>query len=84
VAAQVMVTGSNVSALRWTIVPKKKPYRYRWPDEVRDEVLALLLELNAQRAKEEAHAGAGGQKKKGNRTVAKRALEQSETQDLFS
>ena len=29
---------------------KKKPYRYRWPDEVRDEVLARLLELNAKRA----------------------------------
>jgi hypothetical protein len=29
---------------------KKKPYRYRWPDEVRDEVLARLLELNRQRA----------------------------------
>ena len=26
---------------------KKKPYRYRWPDYVRDEVLARLLELNA-------------------------------------
>lgn len=33
--------------------PKKKKYRYRWPDEVRDEVLARLLELNRQRAKEE-------------------------------
>lgn len=33
---------------------KKKPWRYRWPDEIRDEVLARLLELNAQRAKEEA------------------------------
>ena len=33
---------------------KKKPWRYRWPDDVRDEVLARLLELNAQRAKEEA------------------------------
>jgi hypothetical protein len=33
---------------------RKKPWRYRWPDEVRDEVLARLLELNAQRAKEEA------------------------------
>ncbi len=32
---------------------KKKPYRYRWPGEVRDEVLARLLELNAQRAAEE-------------------------------
>ncbi len=29
---------------------KKKPFRYRWPDEVRDEVLARLLALNADRA----------------------------------
>ena len=36
---------------------KKKPYRYRWPDEVRDEVLARLLELNAQRAAEEVRFG---------------------------
>lgn len=36
---------------------KKKPYRYRWPDDVRDEVLARLLELNAERAAEEARAG---------------------------
>lgn len=36
---------------------RKKPYRYRWPDEVRDEVLARLLELNAQRAAEEARSG---------------------------
>ena len=33
---------------------KKKPYRYRWPDPVRDEVLARLLALNAERAAEEA------------------------------
>jgi len=32
---------------------KKKKYRYRWPDEVRDDVLARLLELNRQRALEE-------------------------------
>ena len=32
---------------------KKKPYRYRWPDHVRDEVLARLLALNADRAREE-------------------------------
>lgn len=37
---------------------RKKPWRYRWPDEVRDEVLARLLELNAQRAKEEAEGAA--------------------------
>ena len=35
---------------------KRKPYRYRWPDDVRDEVLARLLELNAERAAEEARA----------------------------
>ncbi len=32
---------------------KKKPYRYRWPDDVRDEVLARLLELNGERAAQE-------------------------------
>jgi hypothetical protein len=32
---------------------RKKPWRYRWPDESRDEVLARLLELNRQRALEE-------------------------------
>ena len=36
---------------------RKKPYRYRWPDEVRDEVLTRLLELNAKRAAEEARSG---------------------------
>ena len=36
---------------------RKKPHRYRWPDEVRDEVLARLLDLNARRAAEEAQAG---------------------------
>ena len=37
---------------------KRKPYRYRWPDPVRDEVLARLLALNADRAAAEARAGA--------------------------
>ena len=32
---------------------RKKKYRYRWPDEIRDDVLARLLELNRQRALEE-------------------------------
>ena len=36
---------------------RKKPYRYRWSDGVRDEVLARLLELNAARAAEEARSG---------------------------
>ena len=36
---------------------RKKPCRYRWPNDVRDEVLARLLELNAERAAEEMRAG---------------------------
>ena len=32
---------------------KKKPWRYRWPDEVRDMVLARLLSLNESRAEQE-------------------------------
>ncbi len=37
---------------------KKKPWRYRWPDHVRDVVLARLLALNAERARAEREAGA--------------------------
>ena len=36
---------------------KKNPYRCRWPGSVRDEVLARLLALNAERAAEEARSG---------------------------
>ena len=36
---------------------KKKPYRLRWPDEIRDEVLAKLLALNAERAEQERLSG---------------------------
>ncbi len=30
---------------------RKKPWRYRWPDDVRDEVLARLLALNIERSR---------------------------------
>jgi len=63
---------------------KKKPYRYRWPDEVRDDVLARLLELNAERAKEEARSGVAATKKRGNKAVAKRVANESGKEDLFS
>ena len=53
---------------------KKKPWRYRWPDEVRDEVLARLLELNAERAKEEASSGVRGGKERDKKTAAKSTL----------
>ena len=36
---------------------RKKPWRYRWPEALRDEVLARLLALNATRAAEERLAG---------------------------
>lgn len=36
---------------------RKKPWRYRWPDDIRDEVLARLLALNAERAKQEQLTG---------------------------
>ena len=39
---------------------KKKPWRYRWPDQIRDEVLARLLELNAKRAVEEVRTATSG------------------------
>lgn len=32
---------------------RRKPWRYRWPDEVQEEVLARLLDLNQERAEEE-------------------------------
>jgi len=38
---------------------RKEPRRYRWPNVVRDDVLARLLELNAQRAAAERRAGVG-------------------------
>ena len=34
---------------------RKKPYRYRWPNDVRDDVLARLLDLNANRAAGESN-----------------------------
>ena len=38
---------------------RKKPWRYRWPDDFRDEVLARLLALNQERAEQEKLAGPG-------------------------
>jgi hypothetical protein len=51
---------------------RKKPWRYRWPDDFRDEVLARLLELNKQRAEQEALAGtaANALRKTGRRRAA--------------
>ncbi|MXX08923.1 MAG: N-6 DNA methylase [Synechococcus sp. SB0667_bin_8] len=43
---------------------KKLPWRYRWPDAVRDDVLARLLALNAERYAEEVAQGLHSDKKK--------------------
>jgi hypothetical protein len=51
---------------------RRKPWRYRWPDDVRDEVLARLLELNAQRAAEEALAGAAATRRSRGRRSSSR------------
>src|SRR6266508_5556768 len=42
---------------------RKKPWRYRWPDEFRDEVLARLLALNKERAQQESLSGPAAAKK---------------------
>lgn len=55
---------------------KKKPWRYRWPDEFRDEVLARLLELNKQQAEEEAITGLAAEataKSAGKKTAPKKS-----------
>jgi hypothetical protein len=58
---------------------KKKPWRYRWPDDIRDEVLARLLALNAERHQEEVRLGIApgmnGAKKK---TAAKKKSAKSQ------
>jgi hypothetical protein len=56
---------------------KKKPWRYRWPDEVRDEVLARLLELNRQRAEEESLAGAAADRAKPKKRAQKKSVKVS-------
>ena len=52
---------------------KKKPWRYRWPEEIHDEVLARLLDLNLKRYKEEILGGkaAEGKAKGGKKTASK-------------
>ncbi len=65
---------------------KKKPWRYRWSEEVHDEVLARLLELNAKRAREEAKAGLGASGKGGKKPNKKTVRDPSAKymKDMFS
>lgn len=74
---------------------RKLPWRYRWPDAVRDDVLARLLALNAERYAEEvalglhskggkkgvkAAVGAGGAKKRGRPSKAASAGDSGQTE----
>jgi hypothetical protein len=59
---------------------RKKPWRSRWPDDFRDEVLARLLELNKSRAEQEALTGAAKQPKKPGR---RKARPKDQTPGLF-
>src|SRR6185312_14820102 len=51
---------------------RKQPWRFRWPDDLRDEVLARLLELNRQRAEAERLSGAAEAKAKKQSKTAKK------------
>jgi hypothetical protein len=62
----------------------RAPWRHRWPDDVRDEVLARLLELNAERAREEVRSGAAASKKGRGKGGKRRAAKPSSSGDLFS
>ena len=61
---------------------KKKPWRYRWPDEVREEVLARLLELNKRRAEEERLAGLAAAAKAASKKPAKRTRKRKKSANL--
>jgi len=65
---------------------RKKPWRYRWPDEVQEEVLARLLELNAERARLESPSGAAAaaaRKRRGGKKATGRPQRGAATEDLF-
>ena len=47
----------RVASIKEKKSKKKKPWCLRWPDDFRDEVLARLLALNAERAEQEKLAG---------------------------
>ncbi len=66
--------------------PIEKSLRYRWPDAVRDEVLARLLKLNAERFAAEVNAGlhakgTQGAKKAATKISAKKTPKQKPEKD---
>jgi hypothetical protein len=64
---------------------RKKPWRYRWPDGTRDEVLARLLALNRERAQQEKLAGLpSGVEGKSGRGKARRGRRRDGDHTLFA
>jgi hypothetical protein len=53
---------------------RKKPWRYRWPDEVRDEVLGRLLALNATRATGGGSSGKASERTRSSKVSDNRML----------
>lgn len=58
-------------------IEQPKNIRYRWPDDVRDEVLARLLALNAKRAKQEQLDGTAAKKAPKKKTTRKRTAKKT-------
>ncbi len=62
---------------------KKKPWRYRWPDDLHDEILARLLKLNAERAEDERRTGLAAAKKPKKKSRKKACNKDSQEEGLF-
>jgi len=62
---------------------RKKPWRYRWPDDFRDEVLARLLALNQERAEQEKLAALPERHKVKNVSKRKTASAERGFESLF-
>ncbi|MBN4003312.1 DNA methyltransferase [Nostoc sp. LPT] len=63
---------------------KKKPWRYRWPEEIHDEVLARLLELNQQYAEAEILGGKAAEKSKAKGNTKKVAKSRKATETTLT
>jgi hypothetical protein len=62
---------------------RKLPWRYRWPDGVRDDVLARLLALNAERYAEEVAMGLHSKGVNKSTSAARKAKKKASATDEF-
>ena len=60
---------------------KKLSWRYRWPEDIHDEVLARLLDLNQQRYEEEVKAGLHSKKKGKKKATPKKTVKKTQNSD---